>query len=316
MSEAADVAARFAAREPWTQSLEFAAGQQDRGWACLLAGGAIIGVQPRDDGAHGRIQRARVIDVPQIQGILRRVPMARFVVEPALRGVIVDADGARRSWRYDLEHNAFEALATLGWTPVRRHRAHTKTIVVDLRPGMDEVTRRFATVARRNVRKAQRTDVTYRYVAFDEASDEVRRDLSALNRTFLDEHSGLVDEGRVRASIIAHLVGKGGYVLAYDGEALVGAVYLVMHDRVASYFVAQSTRAAQAKRVPTGLVHAAMSAAVTAGCELFDFVGVYDERFPAAFPSWKGFTSFKERFGGHPISLPPGLQVPLPDPNR
>jgi lipid II:glycine glycyltransferase (peptidoglycan interpeptide bridge formation enzyme) len=38
------------------------------------------------------------------------------------------------------------------------------------------------------------------------------------------------------------------------------------------------------------------------GCKIFDFEGVYDERFPNK--SWLGFTHFKKSFGGHEVSYP------------
>ncbi|QQG41949.1 MAG: hypothetical protein HYV90_01395 [Candidatus Woesebacteria bacterium] len=38
------------------------------------------------------------------------------------------------------------------------------------------------------------------------------------------------------------------------------------------------------------------------GCKVFDFEGVYDERFPNK--SWLGFTHFKRSFGGHDVPYP------------
>lgn len=38
------------------------------------------------------------------------------------------------------------------------------------------------------------------------------------------------------------------------------------------------------------------------GCKIFDFEGIYDERFPNK--SWLGFTHFKKSFGGYEVSYP------------
>jgi lipid II:glycine glycyltransferase (peptidoglycan interpeptide bridge formation enzyme) len=42
------------------------------------------------------------------------------------------------------------------------------------------------------------------------------------------------------------------------------------------------------------------------GCKVFDFEGIYDDRFPNK--SWLGFTRFKKSFGGHEV-LYPGCYV-------
>ncbi len=38
------------------------------------------------------------------------------------------------------------------------------------------------------------------------------------------------------------------------------------------------------------------------GVKVFDFEGIYDERFPNK--SWRGFTHFKKSFGGYEVEYP------------
>ena len=40
------------------------------------------------------------------------------------------------------------------------------------------------------------------------------------------------------------------------------------------------------------------------GCQIFDFGGVYDERYPKTYKGWKGFTVFKEGFSPLPVVFP------------
>ena len=52
---------------------------------------------------------------------------------------------------------------------------------------------------------------------------------------------------------------------------------------------------------PTLLVWEAILLAKKLKLKAFDFEGIYDERFPKAAESWKGFTKFKEGFGGEKV---------------
>lgn len=305
------VAARYAAREPWTQSLSHIAGLVDRGWACLVAGGAFLAIQARPEGAVGRMQRPRVIDLPQLRRICQRTPLTGITIEPAAAGVVVAMNGERVPWSPSGDEAAFAAVREAGWTPLRRSVSHTKTLVVDLAPGLPEVQRAFSTAARRNARTAARHhDVVYRDVSFDRCTPQLRAHLRSLNEVFLREHPGVPDEHALRVSLTRHFGGRGRYVLACRGEDVVGVVYLLLHDRVATYFVAITRPEATELRVPTGLIVNCMAVAQRQGCDLLDFGGVYDERFTDLRVSWRGFSQFKARFGGHPVLLPLGFSGP------
>jgi len=253
-----------------------------------------------------------VLDLQQIDAICQRLEMRQFVVEPALAGVLVDRDGRRHAWDYAADAACFAPLLELGWRPRPRSLTHTKTIIIDLAPGLKAVTAGFSTAARRNTRAAAKAAVEYRDVGFDAVTADEREQLRGLNETFLAEHPDLADRDGIRASVTTHFGAKGRYVMAYDASGLVGVVYLMIHDRVASYYVAQAAKGARDLRVPTGLVHASIRVALEHGCDLFDFSGIRDERFPRANASWRGFTEFKGRFGGCAVSLPTGFDVALP----
>ena len=49
---------------------------------------------------------------------------------------------------------------------------------------------------------------------------------------------------------------------------------------------------------PTLLVWEALKLSKKHGAKQFDLVGVWDDRTPHKFHEWKGFTKFKEGFGG------------------
>ena len=58
--------------------------------------------------------------------------------------------------------------------------------------------------------------------------------------------------------------------------------------------------------VPTMLVWEAIKLGKKLGKKYFDFEGIYDERFPLK--AWKGFTRFKQSFGGKEVVFPGTLR--------
>lgn len=278
---------------------------------CLFASGGFLITHPKVDAGVARMQRASRFDVAQVEEICGRLGVHRVVIEPALRGVWVDAKGARHSWGIDAPISGAQIEGACRWAVVQSPIAHTRTNVVDLSSDLETVVSRFATVARRNVRAAQAAPIRYEVVAFDQAKPPVEEALRGLYDGFLEAHQNLSDEWAVRRSITTHFADRGHHVLAWSESRLVGAIDLLLHDRVAYYFAAMSDAEGMKARVPTGLVHAAMAFAKQQGCDLFDFVGVHDERFPTRRRTWIGFSKFKARFGGVDVCLDPGVTATL-----
>lgn len=77
---------------------------------------------------------------------------------------------------------------------------------------------------------------------------------------------------------------------------------LLRHDKVMYYYYAFSSKEGKKLFAPYFLVWEAIKLARKQGCQIFDFEGIYDERFPQK--SWKGFTHFKKSFGGKEIEYP------------
>jgi len=87
-------------------------------------------------------------------------------------------------------------------------------------------------------------------------------------------------------------------------HSLVGGVLLLFFDHTAYYWIAGATRQGKKLFAPTLLVWEALKISKKRGCTMFDFVGVFDERSPKQYLSWKGFTKFKEGFGGQEVYYP------------
>lgn len=86
-----------------------------------------------------------------------------------------------------------------------------------------------------------------------------------------------------------------------SGEPIAGTIILIAAKR-AYYYHAFTSKAGRRALAQYLLVWQAIKLTKKAGCQIFDFEGIYDNRFPNK--SWLGFTHFKKSFGGKEIEYP------------
>ena len=82
---------------------------------------------------------------------------------------------------------------------------------------------------------------------------------------------------------------------------LAGAVVLI-HDHIAYYYYAGATKEGVKQDLPYLVVWECMKEAKKMGCKIWDWEGIYDERWPNK--DWKGFSHFKKSFGGYEVEFP------------
>lgn len=173
----------------------------------------------------------------------------------------------------------------------------TKTILVSIKENEEEIFHKFSEAKRRAVRKAQKNNVVIH------ESHDIQKLIAIKNKS-----AGLF--GSITTYGIKNLWNiffpkHMTSLLAYtEKRELVGGVLLIFWEGTAYYWVAGATKKGKKLFTPTLLVWEALRRAKKEKCSLFDFVGVWDERLPNENTSWKGFTKFKEGFGGGTVYYP------------
>lgn len=99
---------------------------------------------------------------------------------------------------------------------------------------------------------------------------------------------------------------KAHLLLAKTDNKILGGVLIVPSPDTAYYMYAGSHDEGKKLFAPTLLAWEAIKLAKKEGLEVFDFEGIFDERYPQT-NKWKGFTKFKEGFGGEIITYPKTL---------
>ncbi len=203
----------------------------------------------------------------------------------------------------------------------------TKTILIDITTGENDIFRRFAEAKRRAVRRAQKNNIVVR------ESNDIRDLMAIKNKsgglfgfvvTWGIEKLWPIFAPKNAAILLAYCspviarspdpIGVTWQSLEYklkrllrfarNDNVIVGGILLLFWNKTAYYWIAGATRKGKKLFAPTLLVWEALKLSKARGCRNFDFVGVWDERNPNYGGSWKGFTKFKEGFGGKEIYYP------------
>jgi len=173
----------------------------------------------------------------------------------------------------------------------------TKTIMIDLTPSEQVIFSRFSSAKRRAVRRAEKNGI--RIVE----SHDIR-DLIAIKSKGAGMFGGITTFGIDRLWKLFY-PNHATIVLAKknDGNVVAG-ILLLFWEKTALYWIAGATHEGKKLFAPTLLVWHALQVGKKRKCTAFDFIGVWDERTHHQFLEWKGFTKFKEGFGGAPLYYP------------
>jgi len=184
------------------------------------------------------------------------------------------------------------------------------TILIDLTQSESKLFNNFSPAKCRAVRRAQKNNIVVKVTDDFESFIKIRKrqyfpmgflmekEMHALWKSFYPSHASLLlayPPTQTEKSSQTHAT-------AYICDAQpVGGILLLFYKKVAYYWLASALKEGKLLFAPTLLVWEALQLAKKRGCNVFDFEGIYDERFPKASESWRGFTKFKEGFGGKKV---------------
>jgi lipid II:glycine glycyltransferase (peptidoglycan interpeptide bridge formation enzyme) len=93
------------------------------------------------------------------------------------------------------------------------------------------------------------------------------------------------------------------YYASKENNPIAGLLILDSQD-TAYYMYAFSLKLGRELFAPTLLSWKAIQDAKKRKLKIFDFDGIYDERYPETTKHWRGFTKFKQGFGGKVVEFP------------
>lgn len=245
-------------------------------------------------GGLAKIQRSSTLpSIKKLVSVLSRHRVKTVAIEPA--SSVSQEDFT--SWYRKLSHHV--KLNSSPFLP-------TKTILIGLSASLDTVFARFTSAKRRAVRKAQKNNVI---VKESSSIDELIRikNKSAGFLGFITTH-GMKQLwpvfGPSHAAILLAYETKHKWGGRKQQSRLIGGVLLLFWEEIAYYWLVGATTRGKKLFAPTLLIWESLKLSRGRGMKQFDFIGVWDERLPKKYDSWKGFTKFKEGFGGTTLYYP------------
>ena len=237
-------------------------------------------------GSFLKVQRPVNLDFGTIKKIEKKYRVFQTIVEPNLASVV------------DSFSDIHSSLLSKGFKLSKSPFLPSKTIHLDLTQPEGEIVRKFSKDCRYSLRKGERliikeysspkeicifhnawkNSVNFnRYVPSLESLLNLKKSFPTNQSIFLASHN-------------------------ISGNIIGGAIFTRSSHDFAYYWYGFTNNEGRTSLSQYPLLYSGILWGKRQRCKLFDFEGIYDQRFPNK--SWLGFTHFKKSFGGTEILYP------------
>lgn len=233
-----------------------------------------------------KLQRPRQIDLAWLKHFRRSHHTLTTFVEPGL-----------------LLPTSNLATTKLGWSV--EPFAHSCTSLVDLSGDSRQVLASFSQKTRYNITHSlKKGNVATITVPLKDINQKQKDDFFALHAAWSKQKNVIGHPLYLLTAVLKSYRNSGDLHLCYSGGELIGSLLILYHSRVGTYYAAFASDEGYRLYAPTLLTWTAMQQAQAKGCDIFDFGGIYDPRYPKMYKNWVGFTKFKSGFRPTVVSYP------------
>ncbi len=258
------------------------------GWIVEKIDGTYIFIKPFPIiGGVAKIQRSSLLP--------HRTRLLRILKKYRVRTLAIEPDSGVRQRDFSRWCRSISHSLRLNRDPF----IPTKTIRVDLRAPEDALFQNMTEAKRRAVRRAEKNHITVKHSVDSQTFFRLKnRSAGFLGFITTRGMDKLWDALPEKNKLI---------LLAYTSTnqtTPIAGIFLIFWKRLAYYWIAGATPEGKKLFAPTLLVWEALKVSKKRRCTSLDFLGVWDERKPHEHNEWKGFTKFKEGFGGTALYYP------------
>lgn len=231
-----------------------------------------------------KIQRPKELDLNRVKAFRAKNHTLTMYIEPGLRTILPD-------------HKIGMSVEPF---------AHSCTSLIDLEGGEQAILNSFTQKTRYNITHSiKKNEINITTTQLGNLTGKQKSDFFALHEAWSHKKNVIGYPISLLNAVIKCHSKTGDLHLCYLGDQLIGSLMILYHDHVATYYAAFALPAGYKAFAPTLLTWKAIQSAKSRDCDIFDFGGIYDPRYPKMYKRWVGFTKFKSGFNPTIISYPP-----------
>jgi lipid II:glycine glycyltransferase (peptidoglycan interpeptide bridge formation enzyme) len=245
-----------------------------------------------------KIQRANKLpDLKKVQNLARKYRSFSVSIEPSVFPGLAESRLRSRTRAGSLQSSVFR-LKKNNYRLSKSPYLPTKTIHLDLTQPKKKLFAQMKKDVRYSLKKINRPD--YNILVYNNKTEqEIKNFYQAWKKT-AGWQMLIPSFKNIRA--LKKCFGQNALFLASKSSEIIAGTIILMADQAAYYYYAFTSKKGRKLLAQYGLVWEAIKLAKKRGCQVFDFEGIYDPRFPVK--SWLGFSHFKKSFGGKEIDYP------------
>lgn len=222
-----------------------------------------------------KIQHPETFKIKSINKLSRKYLLSQFIFEPFTK--------------VDLNKTKDFKLSKSPYLP-------SKTIHIDVRKSHNQLLKAMHQKTRYNIKIAERNGVEIKI------SNDIQNFAKFWSRNVEGKHLNFWSQEKSIIKLFKSFGKKIDLLIALKNEQLLGGILVPYSQDTAYYMYAAASDQGKRLHAPTLLVWEAIKLAKKKKLKVFDFEGIYDERFPLK--SWLGFSKFKKTFGGQEVEYP------------
>lgn len=261
------------------QSAEYVKYMESIGWTVERVNGTFAYIKKFPIiGNFIKLQHPEQLSNKTIKHLVNKYEPFQFVIEPRYSSHIIH-------------------LTTHNFRQNRNYFVPSKTIQIDLTKSKNQLLQEMHYKTRYNIKKEANLPHLTFHISKDIFSFADFWQECAIKQRgmFLSQKTEII-------GIYKAFGKKAQIILVQNKKEILSGVLLICTKDTAYYMYAASTIDGKKLFAPTINVWEAIKLAKKLGYKIFDFEGIYDERFPIK--TWQGFTRFKKSFGGSEIEYP------------
>ena len=172
----------------------------------------------------------------------------------------------------------------------------TKTLWIDLTKSEKNILLAMKQKTRYNIRLAQRKNLKIQIISGNKTTENQLLDFYSIWKKN-KPHNWLFRPNFNELKYLVESFGKKCFfVFIFQKQLLLASCLILSSKNMAFYWYNASTSLGKKLFAPTLCVWQAIKEAKKRKLKIFDFEGLWDERFPKLNKNWKGFTKFKKGF--------------------